>query len=178
MRFKDVAYKNLAIQVRPAEKVSSNFRMQRLSDFYYSWGAGAADVDHDNVHDVISGPHVFYGPDYTRRSEIYLQLTTNPSDNYTTDAWMQFVSDFTGDGWGDALNCSFAGDSGCYLYVNPKGEPRRWDKHLVVRGVSDRNRRAARHRRRRQARDRVRRRRADAVCEARSGESDGDVDDP
>ena len=133
VRFKDVAYKNLAVQVRPAEKVSSNFRMQRLSDFYYSWGAGAADVDHDNVQDVISGPHVFYGPDYTRRSEIYLQLTTNPSDNYTTDAWMQFVSDFTGDGWGDALNCSFAVNSGCFLYVNPKGEPRRWDKHLVVR---------------------------------------------
>ena len=53
VRFKDVAYKNLAVQVRPAEKVSSNFRMQRLSDFYYSWGAGAADVDHDNVQDVI-----------------------------------------------------------------------------------------------------------------------------
>ena len=109
VRFKDVAYKDLAVQMRPAEKVSSNFRMQRLSDFYYSWGAGAADVDHDNVLDVISGPHVFYGPDYTRRSEIYLQLTSNPSDTYTMDAWMQFVSDFTGDGWGDALNCSFTG---------------------------------------------------------------------
>ena len=131
VRFRDVAHKNLAVQVRPSEKVSSNFRMQRLSDFYYSWGAGAADVDRDNVQDIISGPHVFYGPDYTRRSEIYLQLTTNPSDAYTMDAWMQFVSDFTGDGWGDALNCSFTG-GGCTLYVNPRGEPRRWDKHTVV----------------------------------------------
>jgi hypothetical protein len=134
VRFKDVAYKNLAVSVRPTEKVSDNFRMQRLSDFYYSWGTGAADVDHDNVEDVISGPHVFYGPDYTRRSEIYLQLTTNPSDGYTTDAWMQFVSDFTGDGWGDALNCTFTLGAGCTLYVNPRGESRRWDKHLVVRG--------------------------------------------
>jgi hypothetical protein len=131
VRFKDVAYKNLAFLVRPAEKVSSNFRMQRLSDFYYSWGAGAADVDHDNVLDVVAGPHVFYGPDYIRRSEIYLQLSSNPSDTYTMDAWMQFVSDFTGDGWGDALNCSFTG-GGCTLYVNPKGESRRWDKHTVV----------------------------------------------
>ncbi len=131
VRFKDIGHKDLAIQVRPVEKVSSNFRMQRLSDFYYSWGAGAADVNHDNVLDVISGPHVFYGPDYTKRSEIYLQLTSNPSDTYTMDAWMQFVSDFTGDGWGDALNCSFTG-GGCTLYVNPKGESRRWDKHTVV----------------------------------------------
>ncbi len=132
VRFKDVAYKNLSIQVRPVEKVSSNFRMQRLSDFYYAWGAGAADVNHDNVPDVISGPHVFYGPDYTRRSEIYLQLTTNPSTEFTRDNWMQFVGDFTGDGWADALNCSFSGNPGCHLYVNPRGEPRRWDTHLVV----------------------------------------------
>ena len=27
----------------------SRFRMQRLSDFYYSWGAGAADINHDGV---------------------------------------------------------------------------------------------------------------------------------
>ena len=134
VRFKDVAYKDLVIQMRPVEKVSSNFRMQRLSDFYYAWGAGATDVNHDNVLDVISGPHVFYGPDYTRRSEIYLQLTTNPSTEFTRDNWMQFVGDFTGDGWGDALNCSFSGNPGCHLYVNPKGESRRWDKHLVVPG--------------------------------------------
>jgi 3-keto-disaccharide hydrolase/VCBS repeat protein len=132
VRFKDVAYKDLSIQVRPPEEVSKNFRMQRLSDFYYAWGAGAADIDHDNVMDLVSGPHVFYGPDYTRRSEIYLQLTTNPSDAFTTDDWMQFVSDFTGDGWADALNCSFATNVGCFLYVNPKREARRWDKHLVV----------------------------------------------
>lgn len=134
VRFKDVAYKDLAIQMRPAEKVSSNFRMQRLSDFYYAWGAGATDVNHDNVLDVISGPHVFYGPDFTKRSEIYLQLTTNPSTEFTRDNWMQFVGDFTFDGWGDALNCSFSGNPGCYLYVNPKGELRRWDKHLVIPG--------------------------------------------
>ena len=76
-----------------------------------------------------------------KRSEIYLQLTTNPSDTYATDAWMQFVSDFTGDGWADAVNCSFSGGVGCTLYVNPKGEPRRWDKHLVVPALPDRNRR-------------------------------------
>jgi hypothetical protein len=132
VRFKDVGYKDLSVHVRPVEEVSKNFRMQQVSDFYYSWGAGATDVNHDGVLDVVSGPHVFYGPDYTKRSEIYLQLTSNPSDTYTTDAWMQFVDDFTGDGWGDALNCSFAVGPGCYLYVNPKGEPRRWDKYQVI----------------------------------------------
>ena len=132
VRFKDVAYKDLSIQVRPVEETSRQFRVQRLSDFYYSWGAGATDVNHDGVLDVISGPHVFYGPDYLKRREIFLQLTSNPSNTFATDTWMQFVSDFTGDGWGDALNCSFSGGAGCTLYVNPRGEARRWDKHLVV----------------------------------------------
>jgi hypothetical protein len=132
VRFKDVAYKDLGIQVRPVEQTSSRFKMQRLSDFYYSWGAGAADINHDGVMDVISGPHVFFGPDYTTHREIYLQLTTNPSDEYTRDDWMQFVSDFTGDGWADVLNCSFSGNPGCFLYVNPKGENRRWDRYLVI----------------------------------------------
>ena len=133
VRFKDVAYKNLAVQVRPAEKVSSNFRMQRLSDFYYSWGAGAADVNHDNVLDVISGPHVFYGPDYTRRSEIYLQLTTNPSDTLhdgRLDAVRQRLHRRRL-GRCAELQLRRAIPAAC-LYVNPKGEPRRWDKHLVV----------------------------------------------
>jgi Domain of Unknown Function (DUF1080)/FG-GAP-like repeat len=132
VHFKDVAYKNLALKVRPAETVSPHFSMQRLSDFYYSWGAGAADINHDGAMDVVSGPHVYYGPDYLTHSEIYAAIANNPSDTYTTDDWMQFVGDFTGDGWADVINCSFSGNPGVWLYVNPKGEARRWDKHLVV----------------------------------------------
>jgi len=136
VQFKDVAYKNLALKVRPPEMISNHFRMQRLSDFYYSWGAGAADINHDGVMDVVSGPHVYYGPNYTSHSEIYAAIATNPSDEYTRDDWMQFTGDFTGDGWVDVLNCSFSGNPGAWLYVNPKGEARRWDKHLVVPAFS------------------------------------------
>ena len=114
------------------EEVSSRFRMQRLTDFYYAWGAGAADFNHDGVTDVVAGPHIFFGPDYSSRREIYLQIATNPSDEYTRDCWMQFVDDFTADGWADVITASFSGNPGVWLYVNPKGESRRWDKHLVV----------------------------------------------
>ena len=132
VRFKDVSYRDLAVKEFAPEQVSSHFRMQRLSEFYYSWGAGAGDFNHDGVMDVVSGPHIFLGPDYTKRIEIYLALTSNPSDTYTTDDWMQFSADFTGDGWPDVINASFSGAPGVYLYVNPKGESRRWDKHQVV----------------------------------------------
>ena len=132
VQFKDVSYKDIALMKREPEQISNRFRMQRLSDFYYSWGAGAGDFNHDGVMDVVSGPHIFYGPDYTTHREIYLALTTNPSDDYPRDDWMQFVGDFTGDGWPDVINCSFSGNPGVWLYVNPKGESRRWEKHLVV----------------------------------------------
>ena len=45
----------------------------------------------------------------------------------------QFAADFTGDGWPDVL-CSNLGTP-VFLYVNPKGESRRWDKFQVVRQV-------------------------------------------
>jgi hypothetical protein len=119
VHFQDVSYKNLALKVRPPEVTSSHFREQRLSDFYYSWGAGIADINHDGQMDIVSGPHVYYGPDYTKHSEIYLSIANNPSDTYTYDVWMQFVGDFEGNGWADALNCNFSagpsGVAGCML---------------------------------------------------------------
>ena len=31
---------------------------QRLSDFYYSWGSAAADFNHDDILDVVSGRYI------------------------------------------------------------------------------------------------------------------------
>lgn len=41
--------------------------------------------------------------------------------------------DFTGDGWPDVLATE---SRQMVLYVNPRGEPRRWDRHLVLPGVT------------------------------------------
>ena len=140
VRFKDVAYKDLGLHETAVEQVSGNFRMQRLNDFYYAWGAAASDFNHDGVLDVAAGPYYFLGPDYTKRREIYLGYVSNPGTEYSFDCWMQFSADFTGDGWDDVITASFAanpafperGAVGVWLYVNPKGEPRRWDRHKVV----------------------------------------------
>ena len=104
----------------PKEEVSSHFRMQQLTDFYYAWGAAAADFNHDGVTDVVAGPHVFFGPDYTRRQEIYVQMPRIPSDEYTRDCWMQFVDDFTGDGWADVITASFSGSPACSCMSIPR----------------------------------------------------------
>ena len=82
VRFKDVAYKDLGVKFLPPEQLSSNFRMQTLNDFYYSWSAAAADINHDGVLDVVAGPYYYLGPDYTTSREIYLAKTINPSTEY------------------------------------------------------------------------------------------------
>ena len=46
---------------------------------------------------------------------------------------VQLAYDFTGDGWPDVLNMSGnAGNGTGTLFVNPKGENRRWDSFVVM----------------------------------------------
>jgi hypothetical protein len=133
VRFKDIAYKDLGSRVTPAEKVSSRFRMQRLSEFYFGWSAAVADFNHDGIPDVVAGPYIYFGPDYTKTREIYPARAFSPSKEYANECMQQFAADFNGDGWPDVL-CSNLG-SPIFLYVNPKGEARHWDKYQVVRQV-------------------------------------------
>ncbi|HWC99913.1 MAG TPA: FG-GAP-like repeat-containing protein [Candidatus Sulfopaludibacter sp.] len=128
VHFKDVSYKDLNPKIDPAEVVSPNFTMQRISDFYYGWCAAAADINHDGVLDVISGPFYYLGPKYTERHEFTTARTYNPSNQFT-QGMVNFAYDFTGDGWPDIL---MVDQRPIYLYVNPKGESRRWDRYNVV----------------------------------------------
>ena len=50
--FKEIGYKDLNTKFEPQETVSSNFRMQRLNDFYYGWCAAAADFNHHGPSDL------------------------------------------------------------------------------------------------------------------------------
>lgn len=128
VRFKDVAYKDLNPKYEPKEEVSPHFRMQRVSDFYYGWCAAAADINHDGVLDVVSGPFYYLGPDFTERHEFTAARTYNPSNQFS-QGMVNFAYDFTGDGWADIL---MVDQRPIYLYVNPRGESRRWDRYNVV----------------------------------------------
>ena len=128
VRFRDVSYKDLSLKEAAAEKLSPNFRMTQLTPFYYSFASAAADFDRDGNMDVVSGPFIFMGPDFVRKREFYLALPTRPGVDFSSN-WLEFAGDFTNDGWPDVL---LASTSNTTLYVNPKGESRRWDSYRSV----------------------------------------------
>ena len=88
-------------QDRASGGPSSHFRMQRINDFYYSWCAAVADINHDGIQDIVAGPFYYLGPNFTERREFMPARTYNVSTEYTPSTWSIFAYDFTGDGWPD-----------------------------------------------------------------------------
>jgi len=132
VRFKDVSYKDLQPRVAQPEKVSTKFRMQQVNEFYYSWGPAIADFNRDGTPDIVAGPYYYLGPEYTTAREIYIGGTIDPGTQYFNG--LQYAYDFTGDGWPDVLNAVFQRPA--ILYVNPKGESRRWETYTVTDRMS------------------------------------------
>jgi hypothetical protein len=131
VRFKDVSFKDLNSRKEPAEQVSKNFRMLRISDYFYARGAAAGDFNHDGVLDIAAGPYYYIGPDFNERKEIELATAFSPSTQYPNDN-ANFAYDFTGDGWDDVVVHAQNGGRPVYLYVNPKGESRRWNRYVAI----------------------------------------------
>jgi hypothetical protein len=138
VELKDLRYKDLEAIDLPKEVVSSNFRIQRLSEYYYSWTASIADVNKDGTPDVIAGPYYYLGPDYNVGHEIYTPKIWNPTVDYPQTSMVGLAYDFTGDGWPDILVMSGnAGNGTGTLYVNPAGENRHWDHYVVLEPVGN-----------------------------------------
>ncbi|MBV9180620.1 MAG: VCBS repeat-containing protein, partial [Acidobacteria bacterium] len=130
VRFKDIAYKDFQPKKHTPEQTSPHFRKQKLNNFYLSWGPAIADINRDGTPDIVAGPYYYLGPDYLTAKEIYPAVTLNPSTDFFNG--VQFAYDFTGDGWPDVLNLQLGKPA--VLYVNPKGESRRWQAYDVLSG--------------------------------------------
>jgi hypothetical protein len=128
VRFRKVAFKDLHSRVVPTEHVSDRFRLQGLTNFYYSWGPAVADFNRDGSLDIVSGQYYYAGPKYTEARQIYIRGTIDPGTQYFNG--LQYAQDFTGDGWPDVLNAEF--QRAAVLYVNPKGASRRWETYTVT----------------------------------------------
>jgi hypothetical protein len=130
VRFKDVMYKDISIRSTPKEQSSPRFRVQCISDFYYSWGADAADFNKDGHLDIIAGPYIYFGPEFTSYKEIYPAIAVGPSKEFTAINH-QFTYDVNADGWPDVIT----GWTGPAVYINPKNESRRWETYRPIPGT-------------------------------------------
>jgi hypothetical protein len=128
VRFQDVSWKDVNTVVEQKERTSSHFTAQRIMDFYYGWSAAAADINHDGTLDIVCGPFYYLGPDFKERRIYREGRVYNPATEYAPDM-VNYAYDFTGDGWPDILSTEMRAMA---LYVNPKGESRRWDRYMVL----------------------------------------------
>ncbi|HEV2597826.1 VCBS repeat-containing protein [Sphingopyxis sp.] len=117
-------------RVREPDIVAGGFTKQQLNDFFYGWSAAAGDIDRDGKTDIVAGPFIYFGGDFQQFREFDLPEAANPATDYPK-FFEQYVADFTGDGWPDILAVRHAPPFG-QLYVNPKGEKRRWAVATVL----------------------------------------------
>ena len=141
VRYRDVSYRDVGLKRFPVEQTSANFTARRINPYFYAFSVAAADMNRDGHMDFVSGPFIYYGPDFTTGREFYAAETLSPSTDFPSRIepntrsergagnWVAFAADFTDDGWPDVL---LANTSGSALYVNPKGDARRWDVHRGI----------------------------------------------
>jgi Domain of Unknown Function (DUF1080)/FG-GAP-like repeat len=137
VEYRNIAISDLSLKTREPGYTSPDFRKQTLNEFYYGWGQAAADFNHDGHIDIASGPFIYYGPDFTKRREIWRGEATNPTTDFAMDSHEEFAGAFTGHPeWPDLITVKFGGGHCVYLYVNPRGENRIWDRYPVLDNVS------------------------------------------
>lgn len=132
VRFKDVSVRDLRKRTLPAETVSPRFHMVRFEDFYTGWSAAAGDFNRDGIQDVTMGHRYYLGPSFTESYELYTGPVFNPGTEYSR-AMVNYAFDVTGDGWDDILVVE---NRPPVLYVNPRGESRRWTRHEIFPQVT------------------------------------------
>ena len=126
----------LLVAVAPAGVLAgpvSTFETRVLSSEFHSEGAAVGDFNKDGVKDVVSGPTIYFGPDFTKKQQIY------DSGRFDVRAYSKnfvaYVYDVTGDGWDDVMVLGFPGEE-AYWFENPQGSGP-WKRHVALTGVDN-----------------------------------------
>lgn len=116
------------------------FQRVELTRQFLSEGANAGDFDRDGLMDVVAGPYIYRGPDFTSRYLIDRPPSGTLPEPFDvkdySDHFFSFVDDFNADGWPDVLVVGFPGREARW-YENPHTSDADWPKHPVFDAVGN-----------------------------------------
>src|ERR1051326_536456 len=110
------------------------FEKRWLTAQFFSEGANFADFNNDGKRDVVAGPFIYDGPEFTMKHEFMPAKAIDPL-GYSKN-FFAFTGDFNHDGWQDIFIIGFPGEEG-FWYENPKGGTGHWTQHLALKSVDD-----------------------------------------
>jgi hypothetical protein len=114
------------------------FKKHVLTEEFVSEGCNFADFDHDGHMDMTAGCHIWYGPDFTRKSNFTppsenaggpTKTPYDPAKGYS-DYFLCYAYDFNQDSWADILVYGLPGEP-ALLFINPKNSGENWAKHNI-----------------------------------------------
>ncbi len=118
-----------------ADAAEPAFKTTRLTDKFYSEGAHFGDFNRDGKGDIVSGPFLYFGPDFKHKDWIYEPKEYEPtkySHNFLT-----FTYDMNSDGWLDVIQVGWPGKETVW-YENPgdrlskTAAVKGWNKHVML----------------------------------------------
>src|SRR5207237_7927569 len=110
------------------------FQKRWLTAQFYSEGANAGDFNNDGKIDVVAGPFIYDGPDFTIKRAF---ASFGPFEPLRySEVFFEFVYDFNHDGWQDVMTIGFPGAEAAW-YENPPGKTGEWKRHLIMKSVND-----------------------------------------
>src|SRR5688500_4837122 len=108
------------------------FDKRWLSGMFYGEGANFGDFNKDGKLDVVSGPYIYDGPEFTVKHEF---MPREPSDplHYSKN-FFAYTHDFNKDGFTDILIIGFPGQE-TFWYENPgaKKDAKHWERRVVLK---------------------------------------------
>jgi hypothetical protein len=112
------------------------FEKRWLTAIFYGEGANFGDLNKDGRNDIISGPYIYDGPEFSMK-RAFMPVEAQEPLAYSQN-FFAFVHDFNGDEWPDVLIIGFPGAE-AHWYENPGNADWKdhWKRHLVFKGVGN-----------------------------------------
>ena len=111
---------------------AQTYEKRWLSGMFYGEGANFGDFNKDGKLDIVSGPYIYDGPDFTTKHEF---MPREPSDplHYSKN-FFAYTHDFNKDGFDDIVIIGFPGEE-TFWYENPgsKKDAGHWKKNLALK---------------------------------------------